>query len=195
MINCKDDEEGEGTLEVSVAESMTESSSIIVPGSLLGDSLANASTQIQSGRAGDSVNDDVASVSTMDTSIVVSRSSENDTELQVDWSTPAQHDPITHMETVEECVELEVDWSENAEEPEETRWSVGMTDALTGVRAEWHWVSTPHPVLTFGNVRAHVKNTFPLIRCSRRKRKVPAVRVAAGSFFSLYSLAWVLHYL
>jgi len=108
--------------------------------------------------------DDAVSVSTMDTAVVRPISSEIDEVLQVDWSITAPHDTAERLETVEESsinVELEVDWSTaSAAQTEEARWSAGLTDSLTGVSARWHWVSVPTPMLTCGNVRAHVKNTF-----------------------------------
>lgn len=132
--------------------------------SVFEESLASASIHLRSGihestednRTGG--DDDVASISTVDTSncLPVSAVPVEGETLQVDWN--AAEPPL---ETVEDSnVELEVDWSENADLPCETRWSAWASNGLTGVRAEWHWVGKDHPTLTAGRIRAHMKNTF-----------------------------------
>lgn len=143
-----------------------------------------STTNVPSGLvAGD--DDDSVSLSSTSTARVVPRPGDNEDILQVDWSTAAPVDPTIRLETVEEntSVELEVDWSEPAAQPEETRWSVGMTDTVTGVTANWHWVTTPYrSQLTCGNLMTHTKNTFLEIRnCSdtpsevrRRTKSAPA---------------------
>lgn len=128
-------------------------------------SCAASTTQVPSGLSGLVVGDDDDSVSLSSTSTarVVPRPGDNEVILQVDWSSAVPVDPTIRLETVAEntSVELEVDWSQPAEQPEETRWSVGMTDAVTGVTAEWHWVTTPYrSSLTCGNLMTHTKNTF-----------------------------------
>merc|ERR1712048_886295 len=108
---------------------------------------------------GSAVDDDVASVSTTDIAVMVPKAVD-DTVLHVDWSAAQPPNSAMPLETVQESAELEVDWNDHAEETGETRWSAEMVDAITGVRAEWHWVSTPCHMLTCGNLRAHIKNTF-----------------------------------
>jgi len=146
------------------AESAAGASSSAMAESLVSHSINSTSTRLPltTGIAGG--DDDTVSVSTMDAPVGAAISTEIDEVLQVDWSITAPPNTLERLETVEESsinVELEVDWSTaSAAQTEEARWSAGLTDSLTGVSAEWHWVSVPEPMLTCGNVRAHVKNTF-----------------------------------
>jgi len=172
------------------AKSATGASSSGMAESLASHSIASTSVQLPlpTGIAGG--DDDTVSVSTMDTAVGRPISSEIDEVLQVDWSRTAPPNMAERLETVEESsinVELEVDWSTaSAAQTEEARWSAGLTDSLTSVSAEWHWVSVPTPMLTCGNVRAHVKNTFWQVYESddpdelpdelRRAKSVPALR-------------------
>lgn len=159
--------------------------------SLLSQSLASASTRLPLRARVVGGDDDTVSVSTMDAPLGSPVPSEIDEVLRVDWSTTAPPTTAERLETVEE-VELEVDWSTaSAAQTEEARWSAGLTDSLTGVSAEWHWVSVPEPMLTCGNVRAHVKNTFwqvyeqhdpdRLPEDLRRAKSAPAPRSGRGA--------------
>jgi len=153
-------------------------------------SVTSASTRLHLPHSIACADDDTVSISTMDTAVLRPISLEIDEVLQVDWSMTAPTDTAERLETVEESsinVELEVDWSTaSAAQTEEARWSAGLTDSLTGVSAEWHWVSVPAPMLTCGNVRAHVKNTFWQVYDEddpasppdelRRARSAPALR-------------------
>ena len=164
-----------------MAESLAAASSITMADSMA-DSSASTRCPLHSGTASGAVDDDRVSVSTMDTAPSTSRAVE-DTELQVDWSNGPSN-PAAPLETVQEYVDLVVDWNDNKAQPEETRWSAGMVDALTGVRAEWHWVTSPCRMLTCGNLRAHIKNTFvdgiydpnELPEELRRAKSAPATR-------------------
>merc|ERR1712241_1097507 len=116
---------------------------------------------LQSSTASTGIDDDRVSVSTVDTALLASGTgAAEDEELHVDWSEANPMGPAPPLQTVQESVELEVDWNDNQAQPEETRWSASMVDAFTGVRAEWHWTTTPRPMLTCGNLRAHVNNPF-----------------------------------
>lgn len=152
----RSDGEDDSTLDESVIESVTGASSSTLLNSTL-DSSGGTRCPLQSTAASAGVDDDRVSVSTMDTALLPAgiRAAE-DEELQVDWSSANPSGPAAPLQTVQESVELEVDWNE----PEETRWSASMVDAFTGVSAEWHWIVTPRPMLTCGNLRAHIKNTF-----------------------------------
>lgn len=150
------DGEDESTLGESVIESVTEASSGTMLDSSLGSSGATR-CPLQSATASAGIDDDRVSVSTMDTALLPSGTgAAEDEELHVDWSAANPTGPAAPLQTLQESVELEVDWNE----PEETRWSASMVDAFTGVSAQWHWTSTPRPMLTCGNLRAHIKNTF-----------------------------------
>lgn len=181
LLNGKDAE------TESITESVTEASSITMSDSLL-DSLATTRCPLQSTTASAIADDDRVSVSTLDTTTASSRAADY-AELQVDWSTAEPTNPAIPLTTVQEFVELQVDWNDNDPQPEETRWSAGMVDAFTGVRAEWHWVTTPSLMLTCGNLRAHVKNTFlssisdssELPEELRRAKSAPAPRIRKRS--------------
>lgn len=155
--NAKDEEDASMVGEA-VTESVTEASSITAAESVM-DSSGSTRVPLQSISASAGVEDDTMSVSTMDIAMNLPKVVE-DEELQVDWSSAEPVNPVTPLVPVQEEVELEVDWNRYEEQPEETRWSASMVDALTGVQAQWHWVTTPSPVLTCGNLRAHIKNTF-----------------------------------
>lgn len=176
------------------AESTTGASCSAMTESLVSQSFASTSTRlpIPTGVAGG--DDDTVSVSTICTAVGRPISSEIDEVLQVDWSITAPPDTAERLETVEESsinVELEVDWSTaSAAQTEEARWSAGLTDSLTGVSAEWHWSSGSTTMLTCGNVRAHVKNTFWQVYDSddpdrlpdelRRAKSAPAPALRSG---------------
>jgi len=144
------------------AESVADESAPSVLDDCVSESVASASTQFQSlAASGSALDDDAASVSTADAAAAPPKAEDDTEDLQVDWSATQPIGPVAQpLETVRESVALEVDWNEAAAQPEETRWSVEMVDAATGVRAEWHWVSTPQQMLTCGNLRAHIKNGF-----------------------------------
>lgn len=155
----RNDDEDESTIGESVAESAAEASSTMLD-SIMGSS-GGARYPLQSTTASAGIDDDRVSVSTMDTALLFSgiRPAEDD-ELHVDWSSANPVGPAAPLQTVQESVELEVDWNDNQTQPEETRWSASMVDVFTGVQANWHWIATPRPMLTCGNLRAHIKNTF-----------------------------------
>merc|ERR1712217_403346 len=161
LLKTGDDEDGdESTLGESVIESTTEESSSTMLDSILRSSGATR-CPLPSTTASAGIDDDRVSVSTMDTALLSpGTGAAEDEELHVDWSAANPVGPAAPLQTVQESVELEVDWNDNQTQPEETRWSASMVDVFTGVRAEWHWVATPRPMLTCGNLRAHVKNTF-----------------------------------
>merc|ERR1712217_42703 len=157
LLKTGDDEDGdESTLGESVIESTTEETSSTMLDSILCSS-GGTRCPLPSTTASAGIDDDRVSVSTMDTALLSpGTGAAEDEELHVDWSAANPVGPAAPLRTVQESVELEVDWNE----PEETRWSASMVDAFTGVSAEWHWTTTPRPMLTCGNLRAHIKNTF-----------------------------------
>lgn len=159
----RNDDEDESTIGESVAESATEASSIMLD-SIKGSS-GGARYPLQSTTASAGIDDDRVSVSTMDTALLHRTASSGirpaeDDELHVDWSSANPIGPAAPLQTVQESVELEVDWNDDQTQPEETRWSASMVDVFTGVQANWHWIANPRPMLTCGNLRAHIKNTF-----------------------------------
>eukprot|EP00928_Gymnodinium_smaydae_P087143 TRINITY_DN71473_c0_g1_i1.p1 TRINITY_DN71473_c0_g1~~TRINITY_DN71473_c0_g1_i1.p1 ORF type:complete len:447 (-),score=123.87 TRINITY_DN71473_c0_g1_i1:144-1484(-) len=96
------------------------------------------------------MDDDAASLSTVDTATVTMREGmvEGESHLKVDWN----ENGTPYLSTMEPQVELQVDWSERQAE---LRWSAWLSNGSTGAEAIWEWTATE-----MSRVRAQMKNTF-----------------------------------